>query len=331
MNELYHNFISSDLPVKYIKNIPVVLPEKTQAKWHRELIEVILWQYPEEIEKIYNEIDFSKSPSDITEVYIKWIRKLLGGKEDILNAFNAYTDADTEKWIIDSQKINRKTIRNFKRYSTKRTGKKRVETKINATGLFLPYPYFAEEALKNNPASILELATGAGGGTAAVALRKKKETKLFTVDIEFECLGNAIGIGKYLKQKDTILPVCANFWYLPFENEGFDSVCTYCGLDESRENEKTISEVARILKKNGSFIFASRENAFMRQSNILQPFGFTKEETIELLKKCRLYSDIENTISLCKKYHLEYEYKKDFKINENLTLSVVSMKKMSHR
>ncbi len=331
MNRNYGDFISTDLPIKYIKEIPIILPENTSANWHRELIEVILWQFPEKIKEMYKEINFSKSPPDIVEIYVKWIRNLLGDKEDILNAFNAYADADTEKWIIDSQKINRKTIRNFKRYSTKRIGKKRVETKINATGIFLPYPYFAEEALKNNPTSVLELATGAGGGTAAVALQKKKETKLFTIDIGFECLGNAMGIGKYLKQKDTILPVCANFWYLPFKNESFDSVCTYCGLDESRENEKTISEIARVLKENGTFVFVSRENAFMRQANILKPFGFTKEETIEILQKCRLYSDIESTIKLCQKYSLKYEYQKEFKINENLTLSAVSMKKMSHR
>lgn len=327
MNRNYADFISTDLPIKNIRGIPVILPENTSAIWHRELIEVILWQYPEKIKEMYEEINFSKNPTDITEVYIKWIRNLLVDKNGILNAFFSYTKDDTEKWIIKNQKIDRKIIKNFKQHSTKRTGKKRVKTKINATGIFLPYPYFAEETLKNNPVSILELATGAGGGTAAVALQKKKETKLFTVDIGFECLGNAIGIGKYLKQKDTILPVCANFWYLPFKNESFDSICTYCGLDESRENEKTISEISRVLKKNGTFVFVSRVNAFMRQANILKPFGFTQEETIEILKKCRLYSDIESTIKLCQRYSLKYKYQKEFKINENLTLSVVSLEK----
>ncbi len=328
MNKYYSDFISTNLPVKYIKNIPIVLPEKTNATWHRELIEVILWQHPDELEKIYREIDFSKTPTDITEVYINYIRKLLKDKEGIKKAFESYIEANTEKWIVRGNGIDRKTIRNFRMYSTKRTGKKRTETKINPTGIFLPYPYFAEETLKNNPATILELATGAGGGTAAVALKKDENAKLFTVDIDFKCLGNAIGIGKYLKQKDTILPVCANFWYLPFKDEYFDSVCTYCGFDESRENEKTISEIARVLKKGGTLVFTSRENAFMRQANILRPFGFTKEETIEILRKCRLYSDIKSTIKLCEKYGITFQKKKDFKRNEDLTFSVITLKKV---
>lgn len=327
MNNFYSDFISTELPVKYIKNIPIVLPEKTNAAWHRELIEVILWQNPDELEKMYREIDFSKTPTDITEVYINYIKKLLKDKEGIKKAFESYIEADTEKWIVCGSGIDRNAIRNFRRYSTKRTGKKRTETKINPTGIFTPYPYFAKETLKNNPDSVLELATGAGGGTAAVALKKNKNTKLFTVDIGFECLGNAIGIGKYLKQKNTILPVCANFWHLPFKDDCFDSVCTYCGFDESRENEKTISEIARVLKKGGNLVFSSRENAFMRQANILKPFGFTEEETIEILRKCRLYSDIKTTIKLCEKYGLIFQKKKDFKRNEALTFSVVTLKK----
>ncbi len=327
MNKNYSEFISTDLPVKYVKKVPVILPEKTKAKWHRELIEVILWQFPDEIEKMYKEINFEKQPSDITETYIKYIKKLLKDKKGITDAFNSYINDNTEKWILHSDNIEKETLKNFKKLATKRIGKKRTKTKINATGFFTPYPYFAEETLQNNPRSVLELATGAGGGTAAVAIQKSKNTLLFSVDIGFDCLGNAIGIGKYLKCKDTILPVCANFWYLPFKDESFDAVCTYCGFDESRENEKTISEIARVLKKNGTLVFNSRENAFMRQTNILKPFGFTEKEAFELLKKCRLYADVETTIKTCEKYGFILEKRKDFKIRENLTFSVVTMKK----
>ncbi len=217
MNKIYSEFISTDLPVNYIKKVPVILPEKTAAHWHRELIEVILWQHPEEIEKMYDEIDFGKRPSEISETYVRYIKKLLKDKNGIEKAFKSYIDGDTEKWIIQKDKKSKESIGIFRKYSTKRIGKKRTITKINPTKNFLPYPYFAKETLKNNPISVLELATGAGGGTAAVALEKNKDTILFTVDIGFECLGNAVGIGKYLKCKNTVLPVCANFWYLPFK------------------------------------------------------------------------------------------------------------------
>ena len=329
MNKNYSDFISTNLPVKYVKSIPVILPEKTKADWHRELIEVLLWQFPDEIEKMYKEINFEKRPSGISETYIRYIKMLLKDKKGITDAFNSYISDNTEKWILNSDDIEKEALKNFKNLSTKRTGKKRTKTKINAEGIFTPYPYFAKETLKNNPDSVLELATGAGGGTAAVAIHKNKDTLLFSVDIGFDCLGNAIGIGKYLKCKDTILPVCANFWHLPFKDESFDAVCTYCGFDESRENEKTITEIARVLKKDGILVFTSRANAFMRQSNILKPFGFTEKETVELLKKCRLYADVESTVKVCEKYDLQFERRKNFDIKENLTFSVVTMKKQS--
>ena len=67
----------------------------------------------------------------------------------------------------------------------------------------------------------------------------------------------------------------------------------------------------------------------MRQSNILKPFGFTEIETVELLKKCRLYADDESTVKVCEKYDLQFERRKNFDIKENLTFSVVTMKKQS--
>ena len=36
-----------------IKNVPILLPEKTNPDWARELLEIIFWEHPEEIEKIF--------------------------------------------------------------------------------------------------------------------------------------------------------------------------------------------------------------------------------------------------------------------------------------
>ena len=85
-----------------------------------------------------------------------------------------------------------------------------------------------------------------------------------------------------------------------------------------------------VLKKDGIFVFVSRTNAFMRQANILKPFGFTENETIKILEKCRMFSSVENTIRLCEKYGFVLENQKDFIRDERLTFSVVTMKKNSH-
>lgn len=301
-----------------IKNVPVILPEEFRAEWHRELIEVMLWEYPEEIEKMYSEIDWKKSP---VPIYIKYIKNLLHDKQGINDAFERYSEQNTDKWIIQrSEGITFYQKRKFLRYARKSNGKSRTKSKINAGGIFEVYPYFSETVNQNNPETVVELGTGAGGGTASVALGMKKNARLITVDIGFHCLGNAVGIAKY--QKKNIIPVCANFWYLPFTNKSIDAVCTYNGLDESRENERTISEVSRVLKKGGTFTVVSRENAFMRQAAVLEPFGFTREETIGIMKKCRLYSDIDTLTEICRVYGLIINSQKEFERNKDLTFVV---------
>lgn len=166
----------------------------------------------------------------------------------------------------------------------------------------------------------MELATGAGGGTASVALYMPKKCNLYTVDIGFDCLGNAFGIGKYQKKK--IVPVCANFWYLPFKDKTFKTVCTVCGLDESREILETLKEVSRVLSDNGRFVVVSRNNAFMRQHRILKPFGFTEKETLEILKDCRMYSDLNSLDVICDTLGMKLISRKEYRDNENVTFSV---------
>lgn len=140
------------------------------------------------------------------------------------------------------------------------------------------------------------------------------------MDIGFDCLGNAVGIAKY--QKKSIIPVCANFWFLPFENKSFETVCTVCGLDESREIHKTLEEVARVLTDNGRFVVISRNNAYMRQYRILEPFGFTEQEAIKILSDCRMFSDLAGLDEICNSLQMELISRKEYKDNENVSFSV---------
>lgn len=310
-----------------IEGVPILLPEKTNPDWCRELIEIIFWEHTDAITKIYEEIK-SGNVVDWNELYLKYIKEIHGTKENILNAFNSYKQKETDIWITGdkSGNITKSQIKEFKKFNKKSIGEKRTITKINGTGsIWDRYRYFGELVCKEQTDKILELATGAGGGTASVALYMPKDCNLYTVDIGFGCLGNAFGIEKY--QKKNIIPVCANFWYLPFKDNSFNTVCTACGLDESRELIETLKEVSRVLADNGRFVVISRNNAFMRQHRILAPFGFTEKETIEILKDCRMYSDLNSLDEMCDSLGMKLISRKEFRDNENIALSVSEYRK----
>ncbi len=281
---------------KVISGVPIMLEGNRKAVWHREIVEAILWEYPEEVREMYKELPFVR---DYSEVYIKYIERLLKDKEGITAALNRYADGGGREWTVSGDTpVTRRQKRDFRKFARKSTGEKRTETKVNAVGAFTVYPHFAGAVHENSPQTIVELGTGAGGATAAVALGMGNESVLYTVDIDFPCLGNAVGIRKY--QRKNIVPICGDFRHLPFADGSIDVVCTYNGFDESRENGQTVKEVGRILKKGGRFVAVSRESAFMRQGRILGHFGFSEEEALELMKKCRLYSDADDFASLCR-------------------------------
>lgn len=310
-----------------IKGVPVLLPKKTNPDWCRELLEIIFWEHPETIKSIYDEI-VSGKVTDWNEIYIKYIKEIHGTKENILKAFDSYKQKETDIWVNGdrSGNITKAQIKNFKKFSKIRIGKKRTITKIKGTGtLWDMYRYFGKLVCKEQTDKILELATGAGGGTSSVALYMQKKCELYTIDIGFDCLGNAVGIGKYQKKK--IVPVCANFWYLPFKDKSFKTVCTVCGLDESREIPESLKEVSRVLADNGRFVVTSRNNAFMRQHRMLEPFGFTEKETLEIFKECRMYSDLNSLDEICNSLGMELMSRKEYRDNENVIFSVSEYKK----
>ncbi len=302
-----------------INGVPILLPREAKAAWHRELVEAILWEHPDVITEMYTKIDWKSSP---VPVYLEYIKKYIGGKDEVCAALLRYSQADTEKWIADEgavTAVTKKQRKKFKSLSSRSNGKYRVKTVEKSKH---PYPFYVKKVLENSPETILELSTGAGSGTCAVAKEKNKTSVMLTVDIGFECHGNVVGIGKYLGCRKTLLPVVANFWYLPFADKTFDCVCSNCGLDESRENGKTVEEAARVLKNGGRFVTVSRKNAFMRQSLVLEPLGFERGEINEILKQCRLYSDTKTLVEICEQNGLRFISENDFEINPNLIQTV---------
>jgi len=299
-----------------IKGVPVLLTDDACADWHREIIEVLLWQFPEKIEELYTKIDWSLP--DISPIYIEYISALLKDKEGILSAVRSYTRDNTAKWIIPRKTaapVSREEIKIFRQRNAKKHAAVKLAS-VRGIGGKIYLPKYIEQVHASKPSVIVELSTGAGTGTAAVADKKAGDCVMFSMDIGFGCHGNTVSIAKYLDLEDTLLPVCANFWHMPFADKSADIVCSHFGLDESREINRTIAEVSRVLKSGGRFVNVSRSSAASRSFDLFEPFGFTREEMVEVCKTARLFGDTQGLIDECAKHGLRLAEKHSFQTGQ---------------
>ena len=131
-----------------------------------------------------------------------------------------------------------------------------------------------------------------------------RNSRLFSIDIDYVCTKNADGLAQYFGLTDRVAGLPANFWFLPFANGLFDCVCTHYGLDESRELPQILHEASRVLKLGGRFVVTARLNPYDRQERYMRLFGITAAECNPLLKKARLYSGPEDLIVTAQSYHL---------------------------
>jgi SAM-dependent methyltransferase len=143
-------------------------------------------------------------------------------------------------------------------------------------------------------ANILELATGAGHGTYAVMRALERNSIFISVDVDFAAARNANALAAALELSDRACGLNANFWYLPFGNGSIDVVCSHYGLDESGEIQRTLAEVARVLKRGGWFVNVGREHPEARHSKYFALFGASIEQHREVAKKLRLYSGFDD-------------------------------------
>ena len=60
-----------------VEGVPVLLPQDTAADWQRELIELILWEHPDQIEKLYQDMK-SLDCADPLAICVERIRQLVG-------------------------------------------------------------------------------------------------------------------------------------------------------------------------------------------------------------------------------------------------------------
>jgi len=109
------------------------------------------------------------------------------------------------------------------------------------------------ELVKNtNPETILDIATGTGD--LAINLTKTSAEKIIGLDISEGML--EVGRRKInkLKLNNRIEMVLADSEKIPFEDNSFDAITVAFGVRNFENLEKGLSEIYRVLKKDGCFV-----------------------------------------------------------------------------
>lgn len=105
-----------------------------------------------------------------------------------------------------------------------------------------------------------------GTGDIAIALHKKrKDLKITGIDFS----GAMLKIAKHKAKNDSdIIWKIANAMDLPFADNSFDTVCISFGLRNTASYQKVMSEMTRVLKKNG-FIYCI--DSFIPENKLILP------------------------------------------------------------
>ncbi len=309
-NEILTSVLSKE-KFKLLYQIPILIPSTDVADYSNNILEILYGEKTKEIEDYY----YDKYKGDPYIELTKKIKKDFD-KDLIISKFIEYSKLENSeklKWLIKVDKYNKQIskasiLKGFS-YTTVDNGKKRIEiTKEMKVSWAIHLDDYAKLVTESNPKFILELATGAGIGTCGIIESGLKNSKLYTIDIDFDCVCNAKGIAKYCNLEKQVIPVVANFWYLPFKNNSMDMICSHYGLDESREITRIIEEVSRVLKKDGNFVLITRKDPSIRLKQTLDGFNFTYNELIYLAKLGGLFSGLENLINIAKTYNLKLDF-----------------------
>ncbi|MDX1363829.1 bifunctional demethylmenaquinone methyltransferase/2-methoxy-6-polyprenyl-1,4-benzoquinol methylase UbiE [Arenibacter latericius] len=111
---------------------------------------------------------------------------------------------------------------------------------------------------KNKPESILDIATGTGD--LAINMVQTGAKKITGLDISPGML--EVGRKKIAAKKldKTIQMVVGDSENLPFEDNTFDAITVAFGVRNFENLEKGLSEIYRVLKKNGTFVVLETSN-----------------------------------------------------------------------
>jgi len=222
------------------------------------------------------------------EARIAYRMEAIGSREGLLAHIEDY-EKNGGIDVIEFVPLRREDVRRFLDYGTARHGAARCENweKV-ADGWAVHLRDYGKTVNYADNLAILELGSGAGLGTWAVASQLLPGSVFVSTDFDAMCIRNADAIARHLGLQDRMAGLLANFWRLPFADESLDAVCTHYALDEAREVPSILAEVSRVLKPGGRFILCARITPWVRQRKYMEPFGVAPEECDALLRRARL-------------------------------------------
>lgn len=105
----------------------------------------------------------------------------------------------------------------------------------------------------NTNSMVLEL--GCGKGRTAILLREKFGCNVNGIDLSVKMISSAYLHAKITKQDNKIDFFLADSEMLPFNDASFDTIISECSFSVLPNKNKAVSEIKRVLKPGGEFIF----------------------------------------------------------------------------
>ena len=289
-----------------VEGVPVLLPDGYFAEWHGEVMEVLFGEHTSEVFRSLTGIPPEDRDSAIKE-------RIAGeyGVRGVLRAFRSYSELPESERLrsfvrmdpsvrsIQCPAISKDALEFHRKYVTPESGNDRaLQMRDSARQWAAHLPDYVDAVFKNDPGIILELGTGAGMGANALLEHGLGSGRVVSLDIDYACVGNAEGLAKVYGIESSVDAVVASYWYLPFREGSMDVVCTHYGIDESREFERVLGEVVRVLRPGGRFVGVVRTDPTLRLRGLVGDLGLGASELRRLVASAHLYPGPDELVEL---------------------------------
>ena len=140
----------------------------------------------------------------------------------------------------------------------------------------------------NKDSKILDVGCGIGGPARMIAF--ETGCKVTGIDLTVDFIRTAKLLSELVGMDDLTEFICADATKLPFNDESFDIVWTQHAQMNIKEKDKLYSEIFRVLKKGGKFIYYDIFSA--GNEPLYYPLPWAEESTISHLIEVQEYADL---------------------------------------
>lgn len=282
-----------------VLGIPILIPPGLVADWDHNVLELVLG---ENTHAVVGEAYRQHGQSEAAiQAVSAWIRDRMGpaGVRRAIRVFSQRHPSDRVRWRLTgvgpngqpTEPVSDPELQRARGYATRDNGMKRIlQAQQNAATWGHHLPCFQRLLGAVSARTAVELGCGAGVGTYLVLESIGRDAHLFAVDVDFVCAANCLGIREAADRVDTLHPVVASFWHLPFADASIDLVCSHYGMDETREVTAALREIGRVLRPGGSMISVSKTDPTERLKVYLGDLGLTDTELTTMAQEADLYA-----------------------------------------